>query len=74
MFTFDSYLDNITGIFSRRFMFTAPYPTTRLRIDQLEGADRIAFKIELLGVDRKTMNKIVDPMMGGYITSCRKIM
>ena len=55
-------------------MFTAPYPTTRLRIDQLEGADRIAFKIEVLGVDRKTMNKIVDPMMGGYITSCRKIL
>ena len=71
MFSSENYVDNITGLFSRSFQFTTPYPTTKVRIDQLEGATKIAFKIEFLGINRKTMNKVVNPMKGGFITTCR---
>ena len=61
----------MTANISRVFHFTTPYPTTRVRLDQLEGAARIMFKVEFLGLARETMDLVVNPMHGGFIKTSK---
>ena len=59
------------GHIRQTFYFTSPYPTTKVRLDELDGDPEIAFKVEFLGLDRAKRNSQVDPMEGGYITTSK---
>ena len=54
---------------SQTFYFTEPYATTKVRLDEFDGAPEIAFSVEFLGLDRKKRNLVSDPMSGGYMTT-----
>ena len=73
MFSSDEYAATADGLIKRTFHFTTPYPTTRVRLDQLEGAARIVFSLDFLGLDRETRNKIVNPMQGGFLTTSKNL-
>jgi hypothetical protein len=38
-------------------------------MDQLDGADTIAFKVEFLGLDMTTRNLFSNPQQGTYIST-----
>ena len=54
---------------SQTFYFTEPYATTKVRLDEFDGAPEIAFSVEFLGLDRAKRNLVSDPMTGGYMTT-----
>ena len=70
MFANEDY--EIEGVLKRTFYFTTPYPTTKVRLDELEGAGEIAFRVEFIGLDRTQRNAIINPMNGGYIKSSKQ--
>ena len=55
-----NYTGWTNGFVKRIFYFTTPYPTTKLRIDQLEGPEELAFRVEFLGMDRTKRNAFVN--------------
>ena len=59
------------GHIKRTFYFTAPFPTTKVRLDRLDGEEEIVFKVEFLGLDRSKRNSMVNPMRGGYVTTSK---
>ena len=69
MFANEDY--EIDGVLKRTFYFTTPYPTTKVRLDELEGAGKIAFRVEFIGLDRTQRNAVINPMNGGYIKSSK---
>ena len=58
---------------SQTFYFTQPYPTTKVRMDEFDGAPGIAFAVEFLGIDRNKRNQMSNPMTGGYMTTSEQI-
>ena len=58
---------------TQTFYFTEPYATTKVRLDELDGAPEIAFSVEFLGLDRNKRNLISDPMTGGYMTTSKEM-
>lgn len=63
MFKNDLYPKTGSGAIQRRFLFTAPYPTSKVRIDEIKGAEKIAMKIEFLGIASRVLN---DPFQQGF--------
>ena len=59
------------NMITRTFFFTAPYPTTKVRLDDMKQLENIVFRVEFLGLDTKSRNSMVDPMSGGYIDSSK---
>ena len=55
----------------RKFYFTVPYATTKVRIDQLEGPSELAFRVEFLGLDQNKRNALANPTSGGYSKSSK---
>jgi hypothetical protein len=51
----------------RTFYFTNPVVTNKVQLDQLYGADAIAFKIEFLGLDMATRNLFDYPLPDKYM-------
>ena len=70
MFKKDSYPATQTGEIKRTFMFTDPYPTTRIMLDQLVGAPTVAVKVELLGAE--SLSNFDDPFGPGFQTESKK--
>ena len=60
------------GHIKQTFYFTAPFTTTKVRLDEFDGASEIAFKVEFIGLDRDKKNSLVNPMRGGYVTTSKK--
>ena len=58
---------------SQTFYFTEPYATTKVRLDEFDGAPEIAFSVEFLGLDRKKRNLLTNPMAGGYMTTSKDL-
>ena len=58
---------------SQTFYFTEPYATTKVRLDEFDGAPEIAFSVEFLGLDRAKRNLVSDPMTGGYMTTSTEL-
>ena len=56
----------------RTIYFTKPILTNKVRLDQLEGARDIAFRIELLGLDMTTRNLFDNPQQGRYFNKGRR--
>ena len=73
MYSHVNYTGWTEGMVKRTFYFTTPYPTTKVRIDQLEGPEELAFRVEFLGLDQAKRNIIANPMEGGYVTSSKNI-
>ena len=69
MFKKDSYLLSESGDIKRQFLFTVPYPTSRVRLDELEGADTPAFRVEFLGAPSRLL---ADPFRQGFQTKSKK--
>ena len=59
---------------SQTFYFTQPYATTKVRLDEFDGAPEIAFSVEFLGLDRKKRNLLTNPMSGGYMTTSNDLL
>ena len=60
------------GHIKQTFYFTAPFTTTKVRLDEFDGASEIAFKVEFIGLDRDKKNSLVNPMRGGYVTTSKR--
>ena len=65
----DDLMEAGGGLMSQTFYFTQPFPTTKVRLDEFDGAPEIAFAVEFLGLDRNKRNLMSNPMTGGYITT-----
>ena len=72
MYANEEYDGWTNGVLKRIFYFTTPYPTTKVRLDELEGPGKIAFRVEFLGLDRTKRNSIINPMEGGYVKSSKQ--
>ena len=72
MFKKDSYPATQTGEIKRTFMFTDPYPTTKIMLDQLKGTPTVAVKVELLGAE--FLSNFDDPFGPGFQTESKKLM
>ena len=69
MFKSYSYPLSGSGDIQRQFLFTAPYPTSRVRLDELEGADTPAFRIDFLGAPSRLL---ADPFRNGFKTASKQ--
>ena len=69
----DDLMEADGGSMSQTFYFTQPYPTTKVRMDEFDGAPGIAFAVEFLGIDRNKRNQMSNPMTGGYMTTSEQI-
>ena len=65
----DELMETQGGLMTQTFYFTRPYPTTKVRMDEFDGAAGIAFSVEFLGLDRTKRNLVTNPMTGGYVTT-----
>jgi hypothetical protein len=59
-------------MFYRTIYFTRPILTNKVRLDQLEGARDIAFKIEFLGLDMTTKNLSDSPQQSRAVSKGKK--
>ena len=69
----DELMETQWGLMTQTFYFTRPYPTTKVRMDEFDGAPGIAFAVEFLGIDRNKRNQMSNPMTGGYMTTSEQI-
>ena len=67
-------MDATGGLLSQTFYFTEPYATTKVRLDEFDGAPEIAFSVEFLGLDRNKRNLVSNPMTGGYMTTSNDLL
>ena len=65
----DTMMEERGGFLKQTFYFTVPFPTTKVRLDEFEGAPEIAFSIDLFGLDNNKRRNIFNPMEGGYATT-----
>ena len=65
----DTMMEARGGFLKQTFYFTVPYVTTKIRLDEFEGAPEIAFSIDLFGFDNNKRKNIFDPMEGGFATT-----
>ena len=59
------------GQCSRKFYFTDPITTTKIRMDNLKGATVTVFKVEFFGLDRSKRNLHFDALNGIFLTSSK---
>ena len=68
MFESDDYAGSEEN-FTRTFYFPRPLVTTKIKLDNMEGAPVIVTKIELLGIDTVTKHRQQHPFSGGTVFS-----
>ena len=73
MFEGDSYPSSNVTI-SRTFYFPRPMVTTKVKLDNIKGAETIAIKIEFLGIDTETKHKVQAPFSGGTVFASKSLL
>ena len=64
-------MDETGGFIKQTIFFTRPYASTKIRLDEFEGAKEIAFSVEFLGFTNEKRKNILDPLVGGYATTSK---
>ena len=65
----DTLMDETGGFIKQTFYFTRPYATTKIRLDEFEGAKEIALSVEFIGFTNNKRLNIMDPLEGGYAST-----
>ena len=65
----DVEMEDNGGFFQQTIHFSVPYATTKIRLDDFDGAKEIAFSVQLIGFNNDKRLNIFNPMQGGFATT-----